>query len=448
MKFPPTPLRALVSLVFWRLVISLRGLRYRIVDASQVSQRELTRIDACFSVASSLSLIDPVCGNLFHARNLLITLRAGEPKRVARALAIEVSYRGTAGGPGWAKTKALERESRRVASELGDQFTTAWSTATSAVAHYLSGYFEEALAMCKEAEQTFVEQVAGTTWEAFSMRLFTLQSLAHLGRFGELRTRQESALRSAIERGDLYAAVNLRIGYPNLAWLVAGDPAAARREATEAMQQWSTRGFHLEHYFELLALTNADLYEGRSRDAYERITSLWQPLRRSLLTRVQLVRLNARNMRARAAIATAEAEPASRAQLLAARGEGNEGGRARGDAVDDRHVAPHSRGCRPAPRRRGCAHVTLLESAIAEGGRAKLALIGAGARYALGTCKGGDEGTALVADALAGDEGGRGETDPEGLFAMVAPGFGAAAGAAGRDRRAAHSSDGARETRS
>ena len=426
MRLPPTPLQALVQLVFWRIVIALRGLRYQLVDASQVSPRELMRIDACYAIASSLSLIDPIRGNLFHARNLLATMRAGEPKRVSRALAIEVSYRGTAGGPGWAKTKALDVEARRVASELGDPFATGWATATSAVAHYLSGFFEESLRLCSEAESIFVEQCAGTTWETFSMRLFVMQSLAHLGRLGELRARQESALRWALERGDLYAAVNLRIGYPNLTWLLAGDPAGARREATDAMRQWSTRGFHLEHYYELLALTNADLYDGRARDALERVTARWQPMRRSLLTRVQLVRLYARNMRARAAVATAEAEPGARAELLAFA--------ERETKAIEREAMPWTAAASTlvraaAARLRGDdgGAVALLERAVKEAEGAKLALIGAGAKHALGTCRGGDEGGRLVREALE-TVGAEGAKEPERLIAMVAPGFAARPG--------------------
>ncbi len=436
LRLPSTPFRALLALVFWRLVIALRGLRYELVDASHVSARELTRIDACYAIASSLSLIDPLCGNLFHARNLLATMRTGEPRRVSRALAIEVSYRGTAGGPGWARTSALDKEARRVAKELGDPFGTAWATATSAVAHYLSGHFEDALTLCKEAEHTFVEQCAGTTWETFSMRLFTIQSLAHLGRLAELRQHQESALRWAVERGDLYAAVNLRIGYPNLVWLVAGEPETARREATDAMRQWSSRGFHLEHYFELLALSNADLYEGKARDAFARVAASRRPMRRSLLTRVQLVRLSARGLHARAAIAAAEVatDRASRAELLTL-------AEAEAKAIEREGMvwsAPSASLIRAAATHlRGEAAsanvVALLERAVREADAAKLALVGAGARYVLGKSKGGDEGASLVSGALEtlAHEGAR---SPERLIAMVAPGFASPASPASRSR--------------
>src|SRR5439155_6422719 len=106
--------------LFWRLVLAVRGLRYRLKDASEVSARDLTRIDVCYAVASSLSLVDPIRGQLFQQRNILLSLRLGEPNRVARALATEVSYRGMAGGPAWTRTLAVDVESQRVAAQVGD----------------------------------------------------------------------------------------------------------------------------------------------------------------------------------------------------------------------------------------------------------------------------------------------------------------------------------------
>jgi hypothetical protein len=421
MKLPSTPWRALLALLFWRVVLAVRGVRHRLVDASAVSARDLVKIDACYSIASSLSLIDPICAQLFHVRNLLVSLRIGERKRVARALALEVSYQAMGGGPGWARAQRLDAEARKVADEVGEPFAIAWSRATSSVAHYLVGRFVEALALCNEAERAFVEQCPGATWETLTMRLFAIHALAQLGRLRELQARHEAALTWALERGDLYAAVNLRIGYPNMAWLVAGDPERARREATEAMQQWSQRSFQLEHYYELVALTNADLYEGRARDAWERISLRRQALRRSFLTRVQIVRLAALNLRARAAVALAAADPAARSACLAA---------AERDvrAIDREEMAwtaPTSNLVHAAIlhlRGDDARAIERLERAIGEAAAAQLDLVGPGARYALGVCKGGAEGGRLVAEAET-ELARQGAKMPRGLLAVVAPGF-------------------------
>ena len=58
-------------------------------DAASVSPIAMARIDAVWSAATGLSQIDLVTAAAFQARNLLLSLRAGEPYRVVRALALE-----------------------------------------------------------------------------------------------------------------------------------------------------------------------------------------------------------------------------------------------------------------------------------------------------------------------------------------------------------------------
>jgi hypothetical protein len=411
-----------IALVWWRLLLALRGLGYRLVDASHTSARDLTRIDVCYAVAFSLSLVDPICGQLFQTRNILLSLRAGEAQRVSRALAIEVSYRGMAGGPAWKRTKALDEEARRVAKAVGTPHAIAWSMATSGVAHYLAGRFEEALAICDEAEPIFVEQCAGAFWEMTVMRLFAIQALAHLGRLAELRVRQASALRAATERRDLYAVVNCRIGNPNLAWLIEGDAARARSEAIDAMSAWSKRGFHIEHYYELMALTNADLYEGNGRAAHERVMTRLSAMRRSFLSRVQMVRITGSLLRGRTALAAAMETKGSERSLLLARAEES----AQRMAMEQMPWATPLSGLILA----GVAHlrgdtsraVSILERVTSDADAGNLGLVAASARHALGTCKGGDDGTRLSGDAFAAVSR-EGAKDPASLMAMTAPGF-------------------------
>jgi hypothetical protein len=422
---PAAPWRALLALLFWRFVLFVRGLRYRLRDASHIAASDLMRIDVCYAVAQSLSLVDPIRGQLFQTRNALMSLRLGEPHRVARTLANEVSYGAMAGTSVWKRTAAIDRESRELATKLGEPVDVAWSMATSAVAHYLCGYFEEALSTCDKALRIFVEECAGTAWEAFTMRLFALQSLAQLGRLGELAERQPMALRAAIERGDLYAATNLRIGHPNLAWLAKGDANRARAEATEAMRQWSKGGFHLEHYYELLALTNADLYEGDAEGAYARVVERWSALRRSLITRVQMVRLVAWHLRARAAtaLATKRAGTAEANDLLAiAWRDARSIARERvpwAAALATTIEASVAHG-----RRDDARALVLLERGAREADDAKLALVAWSARRMAGVLRGGGDGARIVTE-IDRHVLGAGGSDPARLTSLMLPGSGA-----------------------
>ena len=70
---------------------------------------------------------------------------------------------------------------------------------------------------------------------------------------------------------------------------------------------WTPEGYHAQHYYHMVAVTNADLYEGAGAAAWERINQSWKALARSLFMRVQVVRIEALCMRARAALAAAAA---------------------------------------------------------------------------------------------------------------------------------------------
>jgi tetratricopeptide (TPR) repeat protein len=422
MRLPRTPLETLLALVFWRIVLAIRGMRYRLVDASYTSARDLTRIDVCYTVALSLALVDPICGQLFQTRNILASLRAGEPGRVSRALAIEVSYRGMAGGKSWKRTSALDVESRQVAREVGTPHSVAWAMATSGVAHYLSGRFEEAFTICSEAEPIFVEQCSGAFYETGLMRMFVIQSLAHLGRYAEMRARQAAALRVAMDHGDLYAVTNLRIGNPNLVWLADGDSARARRECTEAMTTWSKLGFQLEHYYEMLALANADLYEGKARDAAARLEASHEASRRAHLLRVQMVRMTFWMLEGRAALGMAlDAQGSERDALV---GKATRAARRVAAEQMPWGAAMAALLVAGAAKVRGDdgSAIRALEDCLRAAEAVKLGTVAASARYALGACKGGSEGKALTEGALARLSA-AGAKAPERLVAMTAAGF-------------------------
>jgi len=61
-------------------------------------------------------------------------------------------------------------------------------------------------------------------FEVSRTRLFALTSLVQMGEIKQACARLPADLGEADEREDSYIAVNLRVGYANLTWLVADDP--------------------------------------------------------------------------------------------------------------------------------------------------------------------------------------------------------------------------------
>ena len=76
---PASPFVALVAFLFFRVVLALRGTRFRERAAAEIPPLELARIDTSWSITAGLSTVDPIRGAYFQARHLRLALRAGEP---------------------------------------------------------------------------------------------------------------------------------------------------------------------------------------------------------------------------------------------------------------------------------------------------------------------------------------------------------------------------------
>ncbi len=84
-----------LELVLLRLRLKIRGLRWRERKAREVAQKVLVRIDTCASAATGLGFVDVLSGAVLQSTRLLLALQAGEPCRIARALAMEAGYRSS-----------------------------------------------------------------------------------------------------------------------------------------------------------------------------------------------------------------------------------------------------------------------------------------------------------------------------------------------------------------
>ena len=420
LKLAPSPRRALIELVLRRARVRLRGVRFRERGAAELSPRALLRLDLCWSAAVGLAMVDNIHGCGFLALNLLLALRAGEPGRIARALAFEACFSANTGVSTVQRTRRLTTEAQAIATRTGDAHALAWVAAARASASVLEGRWSEATDATAVAEAMFRE-CAGATWERDSVTRLRVTTMVMRGRFRELQERLPLWLRDAEERGDLFATTNLRTGLANLAWLAADDPRAARLALADAMATWSQQGFYMQHYFELLASTHIDLYQLDGRRAWQRLCRSWPALTRSMLLRVQFIRCLMLHLRGRSAVAAAAVATAGeRGPLLA---------RARADARRlEREGLGYADGM-AALLRAGiacetdgaAAAIQPLRSAEAAFVAASMPLYAAAARRVEGLLVGGDGGAALVrsADAAFAAEHVR---NPPRMVAMWAPG--------------------------
>src|SRR5205085_5913662 len=124
-------------------------------------------------------------------------------------------------------------------------------------------------------------------------------------------------LSAALEQVNLFAATDFRTRL-NLIWLAADDPVRAREEVISAMITWPRKGFHLQHYSSLVALAQIEMYTGDYEVAWKHIEGQIKPLEKSLLLRIQGLRIDSAQLRARLALASALGDQRARRLRIAA----------------------------------------------------------------------------------------------------------------------------------
>ena len=198
-KLAKKPWQALLSLLVRRAQLRVRGLGFRERRPEEVPPGDLQRIDICWSVVVGLSTVDPIRGADFQTRNLLLALRAGEPFRVGRALAVEAGFLASAGSAGRRRaTQILER-----ADHLAHRVDQPYARGMVEVARGTVAYFAEdwktAHQLCTRAEAIFREHCTGVAWEIDTSSAFSLWSLTRMGAIAELKRLCPGLLNEALQ---------------------------------------------------------------------------------------------------------------------------------------------------------------------------------------------------------------------------------------------------------
>jgi hypothetical protein len=418
MRLARSPLAALASLSWRRIRLRRRGLEFVERDAARIAADRLLRIDTCWSVATGLAMVDSIRAAEVNTRHLLLALEAGEPYRIARALAFELCSLYSAGPRHPLVTEYAERAAR-VAGQSGRPHAEALCAATAGVRAAFAGEWKNASLLCGRALEVLRDRCAGATWELNCAECFFLGSLLAQGQIREVSRRLPSLLTAARDRGNLYFETELCTRMA-LVWLAADMPDEGERQANEAMQRWSHQGFHRQHYNHVLARIQTELYRGRAEQAWDLVTANWRVFRRTQLLRIQFLRIETSFLRARAALLMA-AGGRERRRFLAmvrkdARRIGSFGTRWSDSLAMLLTATISYLANRP---REACDR---LAAAIDAFEAADMKLYAAVARRRLGLLQGGQSGRDLV-DAANDWMAGQGIVNVDRVTRLIAPGF-------------------------
>jgi serine/threonine protein kinase len=305
MTMPHTARQAQLSLFWNRIKLRLRGIHFQNRDESQISALHLKRIDLCWSAVAGLSMIEPIRGADFQTRGLLLALKAGEPFRIARALAMEAGHRLTTGSDNERAATLLEA-SKKIADRLDSPYLRSMVAMVRGVGFLMHGEWRLAQTELDLAEHDFRNRCTGVTWERDTVHNFVLWALLQLGEIEEFRRRWTILFRESQARGDLYAASTLTTFYMTMIRLAKNEPVETERDLVARIDRRDDRRFSLQHSSAFEAIIHLYLYRGDVANAWERLGVIWPDYSRSMLLRIGLIRIHMLDLRGRAALAMAE----------------------------------------------------------------------------------------------------------------------------------------------
>ncbi len=421
MKMPAGRIATLVTLALGRVWLRLRGHGFRRRSEGEIPRDRLVRIDACFGLARGLGVIDTVRGATFQVKYILLALAAGEPVRIAMALALEIAYTATAGETARARVLALSERAMDLAVETDNAHAIGLVLLMRSIAKNLLGEFQEAHTLGDDAMTILRERCTNVTWEIDNAAFFSNYALMMLGRIRELRARMPWHLDDVRARGDLYGEILLRTQLTYFVRLVDDDATGAWADLAVLEDRWPTGTETLQFAWKTVSTVDVLLYLGDPGKAWETVEAAWPVMKRGLLLGVQSVRVRVMNARARATLAAGlAAKGAEREELLAkAASFANAIGRESWALTKGWSLL--LLGCIAAARGETEAASRTLRDAIVELDRRGLAIFAASARMRLGALTATEEGRGLVttAENALREEGAR---KPEAFARVFAPG--------------------------
>ncbi len=298
----------LASLVRLRARLKLRGVAFVERDEDQVPQEIRDRIDACGGAAQGFGLADPAEGLVYQNQGLLMALDAGEPRRVARGLALEAAFVAVSGLKGLGRAEVYFATAEQIAERHDDRTLLGTVAMTRAIAMLQVGRWRHCRDAARQAVRYLGQESSESPWDLNTARIY---GLAAAGFLGDLRAALEmyhELLRYARDRSDLHSQSHVRLGMEVNAHLIVADPDAAQRDVEGAIEAWTGEGFTLQHFYAERALVQIDLYRGRWDDAVQRAASLWKRFNRSTIRSVAICRALALEVLGRSLVAAPDVD--------------------------------------------------------------------------------------------------------------------------------------------
>jgi hypothetical protein len=431
---PRTPGRAALA-IGWNIArLRLRGLGFRPRAETEIPRDRLDSIDVCQEIGRYMSFVDPALGVWLQLRALLLALAAGEPRRIALALASVTSFMSALGGSNARLAEQWWQIARSIACGIDQPYVHGVIALAKSLIDFHEGRFQQADAQSSHAVEMFEAHGAETVWEMTFAHGYRFSAMLRMGDAGTMIREVTRLLDETERRGDLYGHNQLGHWPAGMAWLYADDPARARRLAVDSVSWFRANSHHATTFLDWLDVllhANIDLYAGDAAAGLARVNGAWSQLEKARVLSFPMALKDALDLRGRCALAAVAVGVGDQPTLLASV-DADAAAMRRKPASWASPLADLLQGSAAASRGERAPALALIERSTRGFESAAMGLHAASARMRQGQLLGGIVGDEICARASA-ELTAVGVVNPSRIVQMLAPGrFGAPAGAVAR----------------
>jgi hypothetical protein len=189
------------------------------------------------------------------------------------------------------KGAAYLAQSAAIAREIDEPYLIAMAEVWGAFSEVYPGHWRVMLDRSERGVALLSEKCTGVAWETAIGQGIRAWAWQFLGELAASRACAMDGLRSATQRGDLYAEV-LFSQYVCYAELAAGELAQARERISNAVEKWTKRQYTVQHFYATVIVTMGDLLAGQPEHAARRLAEERPSFTKSGGTRAPMSRID------------------------------------------------------------------------------------------------------------------------------------------------------------
>lgn len=315
---PKRPLWTSIGILIRMIQIKVRTRLARGKPDSELSQAEIEIIDTCAAAGVALGVSEPLRAFYFVATRAYLVGRAGQSTRGIRAKLDLAMALASAGHSYAAWGRELLAQATVAAKRWDDPLLHRHAAAARGIISVCGGRWAEGAAELQRALDSDESKQSRHLDQRAAIQTTLGWALMMHGDLQRLRQHTHERIAQAEDAGDARGHVHATL-VRTFVRLADDQPELARREVDAAMARWGDGGFRLEHLVQVYVLAHVDLYCQRPLDALERVETALAIGSRSVVAKVQFIRVMMAHVQGLAAMACAQLDPPrARASLLRA----------------------------------------------------------------------------------------------------------------------------------